>query len=108
MDIRKQVLKIFQSGVLDEFRAYSLKHQMDLNLENLIVYLIEHDFIGEAVIRRFSVLQEFDAQFKKHEYNKTQTVNSVANKLNLSERTIWSALKHMNNENQNQAVGLMI
>ena len=94
MENRKQVLDIFQDRLLEKFRDYCLLHNMEVNVKHLIVYMIDNGLINNLTIQRQAIINEFDYWFPRLEYHKTRTVQVISNKLNLTDRTIWTALKH--------------
>ncbi|MEM7101697.1 MAG: hypothetical protein AAF502_01125 [Bacteroidota bacterium] len=71
-----------------------MKHQVEFSTQQLMVYLIDRDFINPSSIRRYVINAEFENLLPKYAYHKTQTVQNLSDKLNITDRTIWSALKY--------------
>ena len=91
--MQKQILDIFQRDLMLSFRAYCKQHQYEVTTEGLITYLIDKQLIADSMIRRFVIAEEFEREFPKHAGHKTETVQTLASRFHLSERTIWSALR---------------
>lgn len=91
--MQKQILDIFQRDLHASFRAYCRQHQYEVTAEGLITYLIDKQLIPEPTIRRFVIAEEFEREFTQHEGRKTETIQTLASRFHLSERTVWSALR---------------
>jgi len=91
--MQKQILDTFQRDLTTSFRAYCKKHQYEVTIDRLITYLIDKQLIAGSAIRRFVIRQEFERELPKYEGRKTETIRMLANRLHLSERTVWSALR---------------
>lgn len=90
----KQLFDIFQERLSDSYNAYCSYHNMEEDIKGFITYLIDHQLIDTLTIKRYAILNEFDDLYKTNSYKKTQTVNDLAHRFNLSSRTIWSILKY--------------
>ena len=91
--MQKQILDIFQRDLILSFRSYCKQHQYEVTIEGLITYLIDRQLIADSAMRRFVIVEEFEREFPKHKGHKTETVQTLAHRLHLSERTVWSALR---------------
>jgi len=91
--MQKQILDTFQHDLITSFRAYCKQHQYEVTIGGLITYLIDKQLIAGSAIRRFVIRQEYERELPKHEGRKTETIQMLANRLHLSERTVWSALR---------------
>ncbi len=91
--MQKQILDIFHHDIYTGFRAYCKQHQYEVTAERLITYLIDKQFIPEPTIRRYVIAEEFEREFPKHDKHKTETIQTLASRFHLSERTVWSALR---------------
>ena len=83
----------FKTYLLTAFETTISAEYEPTQLTSFIDYLLDHHLIEEVNIRRYTILKEFDLQYPQHQYHKTQTVYSIANKYGLSERTVWTVLK---------------
>lgn len=88
----KQTLELFEGYLVAQFSDYCRRHHTKFEVKSLLTYLIDKGFIGDASIRRFVIQQEFKYQLPKHK-NRTEAVIKISDKLNLSQRTVWSALR---------------
>ena len=84
---------MFERDLSAKFRAYCYQHQYEVTIDRLITYLIDKGLIAEPAIRRFVIQHEFDREYPKNAQHKTKTIQLLADRLHLSERTIWSALR---------------
>lgn len=90
---RKYILDRFQQHLLKKYQSYCTRHNISDPVEGLITFLIDQELIPEKNIKDYTVRQEFDDIYPNEEYHKTRTVNALADRFNLSERSIWSILK---------------
>lgn len=93
MGNRKYIMDRFQSHLLDKYKEYCDRHRINESVNGLITFLIDQDLIPEKNIKYFTVLQEFDDIYPNEAFHKTRTVNTLADRFNLSERTVWGILK---------------
>ncbi len=87
------MLDNFQSSLESSFTHYCDQHHSQGNIGNFITYLIDHNLIEDSTIKRYTILKEFDTLYPKKGKHKTKTVQTLASKFNLSERSIWTILK---------------
>ncbi len=85
LDFKNHLLTAFERANLDEDESNKITDFLD--------YLLDHHLIEETNIRRYTILKEFEIQYPQHQYHKTQTVFTIANKYGISERTVWTVLK---------------
>lgn len=91
---RKQILDLFESQLFKSYEEYCKLHRMTLDYKGLITYIIDQDLINPNVIQKYAVLKEFQARCGEGQRGeKTHTVTELADRFNLSSRTIWSILK---------------
>jgi hypothetical protein len=90
----KQIFDIFQERLSRQYGQYCDYHKLESNIGGFITYLIDHELIDTLTVKRFAILYEFDDLYKLNSYKKTQTVNDLADRFNLSARTVWSILKY--------------
>lgn len=92
---RKLVLDKFEEHLKEFYGCWCEKHGINESNGHMVTFLIDQDLIPATKIQRFTILREFDRLKKKNPfYQKTQTVNLLAHRFNISERTVWSILKH--------------
>ncbi len=90
---RKQILDLFENQLFKSYEEYCKKHEMKPDHKGLITYIIDQELINPSVIQKYTVLKEFRARCPSDRGHKTQTVEALADRFNLSSRTIWSILK---------------
>ena len=90
---RKQILDLFEEQLFVSYEDYCKKHNMRPDHRGLITYIIDQELINPSVIQKYTVLKEFNARCPADRGQKTQTVEALADRFNLSSRTIWSILK---------------
>lgn len=90
---RKQILDLFESQLLQEYKAFCDHHQIQLDFKGLITYIIDQDLINPQIIQKYTVLRTFHARKLAQRGAKTQMVEEIADRFNLSARTVWSILK---------------
>ncbi len=91
---QKQVLDSFQDHLQNNFAIYCKKHQVKNSLENLVTYMIDRQFLSPTTIRRYTIIQEFDRLYPDHQFHKSRTVETLADRFQLSTRHIWSLIKY--------------
>ncbi|WP_421795886.1 hypothetical protein [Haliscomenobacter sp.] len=90
---RKQILDLFEDQLFISYEDYCNKHELPPDYKGLITYIIDQELIHPSVIQKYTVLKEFNARCLGDRGQKTQTVEALADRFNLSSRTIWSILK---------------
>lgn len=93
-DFRKRLLDQFHKHLFHNYEAYCTLHEMPIDVDGFITYLIDHDLIQKTTIKHYTVLHEFGEHLPKQKNHKTETVNILANRFNISVRSIWSILKN--------------
>ena len=88
------MLDRFQEHLQQDYEDYCLRHGLDHeNQSGLLAFLIDHELIPPTQIQRYTVRREFRQAYPELDFHKTQTVNMLANRFQISERTVWSILK---------------
>lgn len=90
---RKQILDLFESQLLGGYEAHCEQHQIQLDYKGLITYIIDQDLINPQIIQKYTVMKAFRARSIEQRGAKTQIVEELADRFNLSTRTIWSIIK---------------
>jgi hypothetical protein len=93
---RKQILDLFQMRLCEGYQEYCKMHELDSNFDGLITYIIDQELIPVTTIQKYTLLREFKDVLEKKQIQKTQTVENLAHRFNLSERTVWNILKNNN------------
>ena len=93
---RKYILDRFQEHLHQNFKSHCERHGIDQTDDHLLTFLIDQNLLPITQIQRYTVLKEFENLYPERYPHKTQTVNALADRFCISERTIWSILKHLN------------
>lgn len=96
-EYRKHILDKFQEHLHRNFILYCERHGIDKTEDQLLAFLIDQELIPATHIQKYAVLKEFEKIYPEQSYRKTQTVNALADRFSISERTVWSILKHIKN-----------
>ena len=90
----KVELDQFQFRLLENYNRYCERHLLDKhNVEYLVSYLIDHNIINATTIRRYTILKAF----KESNGGKTAIVKKMADRFNISERSIYHILREHKN-----------
>jgi len=93
---RKLILDKFQNYVSKNYIQYCEKHEVPINIEGVLTYLIDQQVIPNKSIQKYTILNEFKELYPKNEHQKTKTVICLANRFNISERSVWNLLRKVN------------
>lgn len=101
--VRKTLLDKFQEHLQMAYSLYCEKHELNMDRERFLTFLIDQELIPFNQIRRFAILKEFEKQ-KVTMNNKTQTIKKLAEFYNLSERHVWNILKYKKQMNKGKEI----
>lgn len=90
---RKQLIDKFEGILFENYRDYCQRYSITPSFEGLITFLVDFEIISPKAITKYTIRQEFEQLYPQKEYHKTNTVLQLADRYNLSERSIWSILK---------------
>lgn len=93
-DYRKYLIDQFENFITDEYRQYCFRHETPETIGGIITFIVDRDLIPNINIKKFTILREFGPVYERNDHHKTNTVEILADRYNLSKRTIWSILKH--------------
>lgn len=94
---QKQVLDIFSQKLDANFEQYCQMHKLESNRAHFITYLYDQNLISNSAVKKYAILATFEDLFKQNEGRKTQTVNLLADRFNLTPRSIWNVLQKRKN-----------
>ncbi len=92
---RKLLVDRFEAHLRDNFESYCERHGLSKTENQMLTFLIDQDLIPPALIQRYAVINEYRKLNEELEGHKTLTVSALAHRFNISERTVWSILKHV-------------
>ncbi len=91
---RKQVLELFEQGLLEDYRAYCRSFNLVPDLHGFITYVVDQEFIPPATMARFAILREYERQLQEpQKIKKSELIEHLAERFNLSTRTVWNILR---------------
>lgn len=90
---KKQLLDTFQSHLYQEYLYYCHQQRCAPHITGLITYLIDRDLLSKKVIKSYTIQREFKNLYPTYEHHKTRTVMALADRFNISERSVWSSIK---------------
>ncbi len=91
---RKQVLDTFEKHLQTDFANYCEKHEIENNAEAMVTYLIDRQLLTARIIRRYTIIREFDRLYTGLGTSKSKKVELLADRFNLSSRHVWSLIKY--------------
>ncbi|HFA50772.1 MAG TPA: hypothetical protein ENJ95_17325 [Bacteroidetes bacterium] len=100
---RKHILDRFQEHLNLSYGTYCERHGIPESLPGLITFLIDQGLIPPVAVKRYAVLKEFEELYPAQGNHKTRTVNTLADKFNIPERTIWGILKYREQKGKGKA-----
>ena len=92
---RKYILDKFQQHLSRSFEVFCKRHGIEKTDDHFITFLIDQNLITTPQLRRFTVCKEFEKMCLEKEYPKSIMVDTLANRFSISERTVWTILKHV-------------
>ena len=90
---KKIMLDAFQKHLLLDYQEYCKKHDVEETIAAFITYAIDENLFSSRVVRRYTVLKEFENLYPVSGKRKTAIVNGLADRFHISERSIWTMLK---------------
>jgi len=93
MHTKKQILDIFSTRLKRNFECYCAKFEQDDNLQNFITYIIDQELVPLNAVQRYTLIEEYNRIFARNGGQKTKAVNDLAQKYNVSQRSIWNLLR---------------
>lgn len=102
-DVGRYMMERFVVSLIDNYTIYHQQHgvpyddvleqyRMNDTLNSFITYLIDHRLIEESTIKRYTILEEF-AKIIGEAKHKTEAVETLSQRFNISKRTIWNIMK---------------
>jgi len=91
---RKQIFDSFQEHLYHEYVRYCHHQLRTPSLPGLITYLIDRDLLSKKIIKKYTIQKEFQNLYPVFKHHKTKTVLALADRFNISERSVWSSIKN--------------
>lgn len=90
---QKQLLDTFSGRLQRNFVTYCKEQGLEATPNELITYLIDREIIQASQIKKYAILEAFDDLKNRDGLTKTQVVTVLANRFNVTERSIWNTLR---------------
>lgn len=95
---RKHILDKFQEHLSENFDNWCRSQGVTKSDDRLVTYIIDQELIPPVQIQRYAILREYDKLSRQPAFQKSQSVNILAHRFNISERTVWNILKNGNTD----------
>lgn len=89
---RKQLVEEFCNAIKIDFNTYCEQFERENSRDHFITYLIDHELIPSKRIKDYTIIRIFDST-QLGDKSKTQVVRELAQRFNLSTRSLWSILR---------------
>ncbi|MCB0634176.1 MAG: hypothetical protein R2824_02370 [Saprospiraceae bacterium] len=93
-DYRKHLVDQFENFLAEEYQQYCSRHETPESLQGIITYIVDRNLIPEMNIKKYTILKEFGPVYEGNNHHKTSAVEVLADRYNLSKRTIWGIIKY--------------
>lgn len=92
-DTHKYLMERFALFLTENYQLYKRQHlPQEETLNSFITYLIDHRVIESVTIKRYTIIEEF-SNIIVDSKRKTDAVNILSDRFNISERTVWNIIK---------------
>jgi len=89
---RKQLVEEFCDRIKSDFNNYCEQFERANTRDHFITFLIDYELIPSKQIKDYTILRIFDNEHPGSK-SKTQVVHELAQRFNLSARSLWSILR---------------
>lgn len=90
---QKKLMDIFFSLIHSDFEAYCVRHQIrEKNNDTFLTFLYDLNLLNENMVRRYTILEEYQKMNTLPSFQKTKAVRLLADKFQLTDRTVWNML----------------
>jgi hypothetical protein len=92
--VKKHLLDKYQYYLWSDYLAFCQRQNIEADLQDFITYIIDKGHVSETHIRRYTILKEFAPLYREQAQHKTNTVETLADRFSVSQKTIWNILKY--------------
>ena len=89
-------LEKFSNKIHQNFNDFCSKENLEINTKTFLLYLVDKGLLHKTDIRNFLILEEFEELYPTNNFHKTQTIKLLADRFDISDRTIWTMLNRKN------------
>ena len=90
---QKQLLDTFSERLQNNFSEYCQEQNLESKIPELITYIIDQGLINKTSVKRYAILEAYDFLKEQNKMNKTQIVEVLANRFNITSRSVWNVLR---------------
>lgn len=90
---RKQLIDFFSALIHKDYKAYCERHHIPQNNDTFLNFLFTKNLFNESTVRRYTIHSEFAELNNTKKMTKSQAVRLLADKYNLSDRTVWNMIR---------------
>ncbi len=83
----------FKIHLREDYESNLKQVNDEIELRHLIDFLLDQKLVSKSAMNRYTLQKEFDLLYPSHGFHKTDTINTLATRFNLSESSIWEALR---------------
>lgn len=87
------MMDIFCEKLYSNFQSYCNEQQLPEKLDTFTTYLIDQELIEGRIIKQYAIREFFKEVYPVNDLKKTKAVELLANRFNLSTRSIWNILR---------------
>ncbi len=92
--LKASLLEAFLTFVEQDYDRHCALHGIGKTDEQLIKYLVDQLIVPASEAYRYTLLKEYQRMMASKKYKKTEAVKLMASRFSISERTIWTVLRH--------------
>lgn len=93
METRKRLTDDFCQTLLENFQQYCQEQQQREDAADLITYLLDRELIPPVKVRKYTIIRRYEQLKNKTDWKKTEVVAYLADRFNISTRSIWNILR---------------
>ncbi|MCB0650345.1 MAG: hypothetical protein KDC85_03645 [Saprospiraceae bacterium] len=90
---RKYILDKFEEYLYENYKSFCERHKLEESLTGFITFLIDQELVPTTNIKKYTVLHEYENLHQKLPAQKTRAVHTLAERFNISERSVWGILQ---------------
>ena len=100
--LKASLLEAFLQYIEQDYARHCDTHGISKTDEQLVKYLLDQLIVPVSEAYRYTLLKEYQRLMESGKSKKTEVVKIMASRFSISERTIWSVLKHAEEKNRNE------
>jgi hypothetical protein len=100
--LKASLLEAFLQYIEQDYARHCALHGICKTDEQLVKYLLDQLIVPTSEAYRYTILKEYQRMMTSGKTKKTEVVKIMASRFSISERTIWSVLKHADEKSRNE------